>query len=356
MSIKIKWLSDDADAIRGSKAVKDSLQDVSREADNAGDDITGSFKDAAREAGWSADKIEDSLEDIARQADRTGRKVGSELDDGFDKAKRGADDFKQEANQTARETAASFDGSAESIGEAFQEVAANAFGAFGPAAGLAGLAVAAGIGGMTANFEELRQKSDEVKQGIIADFLEVGDALDKEAVDARVRDLLGNENTRKQAELLKEILGVDLADAVLVLAGDFETAGITMEDAMKAISEASGNVDFQTWLELKNTMEATNAAFEVGTELAQAREEASTRVAEAERTQIQRTRDADQERWEAFATAAQTAKTNAAGEVVIPVRLGEPDVGAFRRRIADRFGTLSLPVQLGPGIGRWLEG
>ncbi len=282
----------------------------------------------------------------------SGDKIGRDLDGGFKKAVKGSDDFMQEANSTARETAASFDGSAESIGDAFQEVAANAFGAFGPEAGLAGLAVAAGIGGIKTTFDELAEKSKEVREGIISDFIEVGDALDREAVDSRVRDLLGNENTRKQAELLKDILGVDLADAVLILAGDFETAGTTMADAMAGVNEASGSVDFQTWLELKNTMEATNAAFEVGTALAKAREDAAKRTGESERDQIQRTKDADQTRWELYAASRADAEARAKTPIVQEVTLRDTtDYYSLRDSIQSRLGTFRPEVQLGPGIG-----
>lgn len=317
-------------------------------------DVTDDLDEVGRDK--STEKLEASLRDLAREADRTGDKVGKSIDDGFKKAGKGADDFKQEANSTARETAASFDGSAESIGDAFQEVAANAFGAFGPAAGLAGLAVAAGIGGIKTTFDELAEKSKEVREGIISDFIEVGDALDREAVDARVRDLLGNENTRKQAQLLKDILGIDLADAVLILAGDFETAGTTMADAMAGVNAASGDVDFQTWLELKNTMESTNAAFEVGTALAKAREDAAVRTGEAERDQIQKTKDADQTRWELFAAARADAEARAANPIVQRIDIVADDSAA--RYTLDQLqarASQGIVVKVIPGQGRFWE-
>jgi len=326
-----------------TKKLGKTLEDLSDELDTLG-------KDDATE------KMERNLKELARTADTSGDKVGKSLKDGFKKAEGGAEDFKQEANSTARETAASFDGSAESISDAFQEVAANAFGAFGPAAGLAGLAVAAGIGGIKTTFDELAEKSKEVKEGILNDFLEVGDALDREAVDARVRDLLGNENTRKQAELLKDILNVDLSEAVLILAGDFDSAGTTMEEAMAGVQAASGNVDFQTWLELKNTMDATNAAFEVGTALAKAREDAAKRTGDAERDQIQKTKDADQTRWELYAAARADAEAQAANPIVQEIQLTDTtDYYTFRAAIQAKLGTFRPEVQLGPGIGRVWE-
>lgn len=171
-----------------------------------------------------------------------------------------------------------------------------------------------------------------------------------------MRDLLGNENTRKQAELLKDILGVDLANAVLILAGDFEAAGTTMADAMEGVNQASGNVETQTWVELKNTMEATNSAFEIGTALAKAREDAAKLTGETERDQIQRTKDADQTRWEQYAASRADAEAKAATPIVQEVTLKDStDYYTLRANIQQRLGTFRPEVQLGPGTGRVWE-
>ncbi len=82
------------------------------------------------------------------------KSLGKKTKKAAEEGKSGMDDFKQEANQTARESAASFDGSAESIVDVFQEVAANAFQGFGPAGAVAGLAIAAGIGLGVKAFED----------------------------------------------------------------------------------------------------------------------------------------------------------------------------------------------------------
>lgn len=333
------------------KSIRNGLIDPIEDAEDALKKLGKT--DAGKDIDKQMDRAQDATEDLSKELDDArddlkklgfaAKDAGDDARRGMDKAKDGAKDFKDEANSTARETAASFDGSAESIGDAFQEVAANAFGAFGPAAGLAGLAVAAGIGGIKTTFDELAEKSKEVREGIIADFLEVGDALDQEAVDARVRDLLGNENTRKQVELLKEILGVDLGQAALIAAGDFESAGVTMEEAFQGVQNASGNVDFQTWLELKNTMESTNEAFEVGNALAKAREDAAKRTGETERDQIQRTKDAAQARYEEM--AAQYANPiEAKVRMTVDTSQAYRDLQAFQNRAAQG---VRVPVGLG---------
>jgi len=117
-----------------------------------------------------------------------------------------------------------------------------------------------------------------------------------------------------------------------------------MEDAMAGVNAASGDVDFQTWLELKNTMDATNAAFEVGTALAKAREDAAVRTGETERTQIQKTKDADQTRWELYAAARADAAAKAAVPIVQQMVLDDSAIRKYRPPIIQIQGRIQLPA------------
>lgn len=76
----------------------------------------------------------------------------------------GLSEFRDESGSTAREAAASFDGSAESIGEVFQEVAANAFAGFGPAGAIAGVAAAAGLGIALSKLTEISEATNEAAE------------------------------------------------------------------------------------------------------------------------------------------------------------------------------------------------
>lgn len=150
-----------------TRAAQKNLRDLAR----AYEDVEDAVEDLGRGGARDLDQLEDSLQRV----ERAGGDVGDAMERGFDKAKRGADDFKSEANQTARESAASFDGSAESIGDAFQEVAANAFAGFGPAGALAGTAVAAGIGAAVTAFQGLDERSEESKQRVSQNFTEMAE-------------------------------------------------------------------------------------------------------------------------------------------------------------------------------------
>lgn len=211
-----------------------------KDAEKALEKLEDAVGDAAKE-GRELDKIEDELKDVQRQSEKTGRDVGNNMDDGFNKAKKGADEFKNEANSTAREAAASFDGSAESIADAFQEVSANALGGFGPAGAAAGVALAAGIGLGVAAFEALeeeRKQLEERARDLAAAYIDAGSTVLSAIVTAsRTADVLTDEESSKRAKDLAKLLGGDLATAVKIVAGDTQA----LSDAQRYYNEIQGD-------------------------------------------------------------------------------------------------------------------
>lgn len=137
--IDIRIGADVNDAVSGVNDVDDALEKVSKQLDDVG-------RDGTRDV----DKLEKSISDLNHETlqskDKLDRAFGRDFKNKIGDAKDGMTDFKQEANQTARETAASFDGSTESIKDMFQELSANAFAGFGAAGAAAGFAAAVGIG------------------------------------------------------------------------------------------------------------------------------------------------------------------------------------------------------------------
>jgi hypothetical protein len=224
-----------------------------KDAEKALEKLEDAVGDAAKE-GKQLDKIEDELKDVQRQSDKTGRDVGKNMDDGFDRAKKGADDFKQEANSTAREAAASFDGSAESIADAFQEVTANAFGGFGPAGAVAGLAAAAGIGLAVKAFEEVGE-AQELSEEKVADwakaFIESGNRIIGAAhVVAEVQAIATDPERYKVAAQNAKDWGVDETTAMRAMAGDATALEVTRrrlnertEESNRLLAEQEQQVD-----------------------------------------------------------------------------------------------------------------
>jgi hypothetical protein len=158
--------------------VKDRLDKVGTESERTGEELEGAFRGAQQEtkrlkSDFSAMAL--SLKSDSRTA---GKEVDRNLRDGTDGAKAGIHEVGDEAASTAKETAASFDGSAESIVGAFQEVSANAFAGFGPAGLVAGLAAAAGIGLISAAIMEGQEGAVKLKEevsALTAELINVGD-------------------------------------------------------------------------------------------------------------------------------------------------------------------------------------
>lgn len=150
---------DESGATKGITKVDEALEKVA-------DSLDGVGKDGTSDLG----KLETSIKDVSRESLKAGDDIksgfGKKVKDSAKDAESGMEDFKSEANQTAKETAASFDGSAESIVDMFQETAANALSGFGPAGALAGLALAAGIGIATAEFQKSEEAAAKAKQRI----------------------------------------------------------------------------------------------------------------------------------------------------------------------------------------------
>ena len=198
--------------------ISEALDQLVRDGEKAGDKLEASFRDVARES--------KKLKDAARD-------VGKSYDDGFDKAKRSADDFKDEANSTAKETAASFDGSAESIGDAFQEVAANAFAGFGPAGAAAGIAAAVGLGAITSAIQANQEAAEEFRQNLSDMYQEAAEEgrafLSEAQIQAEAARLIFEDREKLKTE--SAAIGVDLITLARAYAGSEEDANASIAAA-----------------------------------------------------------------------------------------------------------------------------
>lgn len=286
-----------------------------KDAEKSLKDLEDAVSDTGKEGARDLDKLEDELKDVQRQSKKTEKSVddiGDGAKKGFGNAKGASGEFKDEALANFSEVTSSFDGSMQSIGDLAQGtlggVAANIPG-IGVAAGVA----AAGIGLITSEMVAAQEKSEQIKQNIIDDFLELGDALDKEAVDARVRDILGTKETMAQAKLLADVLDITVGEAALAMAGDFESAGKTAEEVIAGIDAAGGDVDLKVWQELQNTIDSTTEGMEAGKQAAEAQAEAQRRTAATTKQAQAEQRDAvakTKAQLEAMARGNYTARLN----------------------------------------------
>lgn len=271
------------------KAIRNGVIEPVEDAEKALDKLGKA--DAGKDIDRDLDKAQDATKDLDKELDKTrksldklgfaAKDVGSGAKVGMGKAEEATGEFKDEALSNFSEVTSSFDGSMESIGELAQGTLGGVAATI-PGIGLAAGVAAAGIGAITTAMTDAQERAKEITDGIIADFVELGDALDAEAVASRVNEILKLDETRKEAELLAELLDVSVGQAALAMAGDFEAAGTTVDDVMKAISDAPGDVNYDTWVKLKNTLDATNKGLEYGQQAANASADAMDRKARSD--------------------------------------------------------------------------
>lgn len=216
------------------------------------DQLEKSMKDAERATEKLGDETKRTARTIEQEFRDTYRKVKQSSDDGIDGAKKGLGELKEEANQTARESAASFDGSAESIADMFQEVAANAFAGFGPAGAIAGLAAAAGIGLAVSGFDNVNQASEESRQRAsewAEAFVEAGSTILSSATTTALAISIATDPDKfAQAQENAKNWGVDVSVAINAMAGE-SWALIAANDALstseKRIADEMAEVGMQ---------------------------------------------------------------------------------------------------------------
>ena len=171
----------------------------------------------------------------------------------YDKMERGGKDATKEmateGGMQAEQLASSFDGSAESIVDGFQGAAASMFQGFGPAGAAAGIAAAAGIGLITAEFQKAQEEAEATAAAtdeMVASMLESGSTYVTEQAKLNALEaFLGDAEARKKAEEFADKIGVDLVEfgsAMWGLAGDREGVEAKInehyEDQLENIKES----------------------------------------------------------------------------------------------------------------------
>lgn len=306
--------------------VIEPLEDAQKELLELGrnrgpEQLERSLRDAQDETEKLADETKATARVIEREYKDSYRDMKRSSDDATDAAKKGMDEVGDEAASTAKESAASFDGSAESIVDAFQEVAANAFAGFGPAGLVAGLAAAAGIGAAMSAITAQQDAVDELKQKFSDAYKQAAEDgrtfLDEAAIQSLAIDIYFDPAKREEARKDAEELGVDLQTAVRAQAGDQDALVAIIEAGNRKIAEgtermkekaAAGKnvVDFQT-AETAGLEGLTNKYRDIlgiQKENEQAAREVKQLQNDMGREAVenqQRAQAADQARWEAMA-------------------------------------------------------
>lgn len=149
MPIKIDFLSNVRDLLKGTKSAADAFDDVA-------DSLDGVVKDGDK----AERELERNFKDIANSA----KKAGADTGDGMKKGlKDGLKDAKSEAGQSGREAAASFSGGFEDVADFLQETLANAFTGLGPLGAAVGVALAAAVGAALQGAADAQEKLAEAR-------------------------------------------------------------------------------------------------------------------------------------------------------------------------------------------------
>lgn len=258
MAFKLSLVADVAAWLKGTSDVEKSLDQVSDSLNKLADDSESNAKEAADDL---KREFTDAFDKVKKESRDAGRKIGDDVKDGTKRATEGVDDFKDEANQSAREAAASFSGEFDDVGDYIQEVLANALGGFGPVGKAAGIAAAIGIGILISNLQTATDEANETRAAVsdlIKEFttaegssalLSYIDSLrDKllELPEMNVWEKLTNKiPTAKLDELIakSEQFGISQSDIAKMLLGDQDAHARVLEQVSAKYLELGQNVD-----------------------------------------------------------------------------------------------------------------
>lgn len=219
------------------------LEDLGTSAKGAGADLERLDSDAK---GVDLDRLGTDARDLARKVDnafdaiaRASKTGANKVDDNTDKMRASLRDVSDEAGSTAREAAASFSSSGD-IGDALQELAANAPAVLGPLGLALGAAAAAGFGLWRSEMEKLNEDVQEM----VDEMLEAGGRLSEQFIDNKVLELAKEGELDSLQALIDQydILGVTYRDLARAKAGDAEaidrvTDALDKESARRKTSE-----------------------------------------------------------------------------------------------------------------------
>lgn len=263
MAFKLSLVADVRQWLKGTADVEQSLDEL---ADGL-DDLAKETKDNADKAADALEReFSDAFDKVKTEGRQASRKMGDDFKDGTREAGEGLNEFKAEANSTAREAAASFSGEFDDVADAIQETLANALAGFGPIGAAAGVAAALGIGLLIGNLQDAAEKAEESKDRV----LDLADAIAEAGGDpSAIRWAEQLRDTMKQVVDSKEWFEFwqnSPVDKLTDWSAKARQFGVSMSDVMKAQAgdaEALARVNEA----LNRTVDEQNEKFRRSTDL-----------------------------------------------------------------------------------------
>ncbi|SEM73315.1 hypothetical protein [Cryobacterium luteum] len=152
--------------IKPLEDASDTLDDVARDGDKAGDKLEKAMEGAQRETEDLAKEQTELGKSMARASSDGSGALKRNMTDGTSAAKRDLQELGNEAKQNAAETFSSFDGSASSFGDAIQGTLGGVVSSLGPIGAAAGAAGAIGIGLIMTALDQANVDNEEFRQSV----------------------------------------------------------------------------------------------------------------------------------------------------------------------------------------------
>lgn len=279
--------------------IESSLESADEQAETAGKAIGKEIESGAEKAEDSVRTLERKFRDVFDSVGDTTRKagddIGSNIRRGTDEASAGMSNFKEEASQTARETAASFDGTADSAVDMVQETLANALGGFGPLGAAAGLALAAAAGAMWNAWQEKTELAKQAVADMYDDMIASGQGfLSAEFINDEIAKIGRGEGSGAIKDMdtamrLAKASGADLSDVLRAVAGDTDAAARVQEALNTRYAELGPNAGSAMLdvNQLQQALDATANSSDTAAARASAVREAMLATGEASREYAQ---------------------------------------------------------------------
>ena len=200
--IRIPFLAEVRDFLRGTSDVESALDDVSDALDDVSDNGRATGADVARYLTDGAEKAEQAADEAGRSFrtafDTLRREANVAADDTSNSVKKGFDDageasatFKDETRQNLSESVSSFRGDVEDIPQLLQDVLGGVSADLGAIGGLAAAGGAALIGTTIAQLQAMADRINEAKEeaaALAAEIVETGQGLEGVDLAAKLRE------------------------------------------------------------------------------------------------------------------------------------------------------------------------
>ncbi len=197
MPLKIDFLTDVSEVIKGTDDIAAGLDKVADDLDNLGknteqsakragraleDGLEKGTKNAGRDVSELDKRVAQSFREMADTARRESKKIGDSAESGFDDAAKASGTFRQRVGQNMQDLAGTFDGSAESIVSVLEQIGQSFMNTSTPVGILAGTIGIAAVALAKMGLEAAAEEANAFKESVgnlAAQIDDAGGSIDR---------------------------------------------------------------------------------------------------------------------------------------------------------------------------------